>query len=233
MGFPFQWIGRKTCDQINNGNCGLNSQGLTSSCTADEGPHRALCHADTAGTLTIEDFMIDAFGFDAQQTAAIMGAHTVGAMRAVNLGFEGRNGWDRTNDELDQGYFVELVGDEAPEWQQVRLSNSNLDGIPPRFQFEASSNGIAMTMLNSDIALVRNLVEGQNLMSDGRVTCNFSGDNACDDNTPFMLFMQRYAASRSVFLADFRDALELMIENGYRRDTSCGENQVCVLTSLR
>jgi hypothetical protein len=87
-----------------------------------------------------------------------------------------------------------------------------------------------LTMLNIDIALVRNLVEGENLMSDGRVTCSFSGDNACDVNTPFSPFMQRYADSRSVFLADFRDALELMIENGYRRDISCGQNQVCVLT---
>jgi hypothetical protein len=231
--FPFQWIGRKTCDQINNGDCGLNFQGLPSSCTAEEGPRRVLCHADTAGTLTLEEFMFDAFGFDAQQTAVIMGAHTVGAMRAGNLGFEGRSGWDKTNDNLDQGYFAELVGEEAPDWTQVLRNNSNLDGIPDRFQFQSTtSNGVGLTMLNIDIALVRNLVEGENLMSDGRVTCSFSGDNACDVNTPFLPFMQRYADSRSVFLADFRDALELMIENGYRRDISCGENQVCVLTSL-
>ena len=228
--FPFQWIGRKTCDQINNGNCGRNAEGNTSPCTATGGPNRVLCHADTAGTRTINQFMQDAFGFTPQQTAAITGAHSVGAMRDVNLGFDGRQGWDLTNAELDQGYFLELVGDDAPNWRQVRRSNSGLQGIPPRFQFEATVNGRSLTMLNSDIALVRNLVEGQNLMSNGNVTCNFSGNNACSSNTPFMPFMQQYADSRSLFLADFRDALELMIENGYVRNTSCGSNQVCALT---
>jgi hypothetical protein len=160
-----------------------------------------------------------------------MGAHTVGAMRDVNLGFDGRRGWDLTNNELDQGYYLELVGDNVPVWRQVRRSNSGLQGIPPRFQYEATVNGITLTMLNSDIAMVRNLVEGQNLMPDGNVTCNFSGNNACSRDTPFMPFIQRYAQSRFLFLNDFRDALELMIENGYVRGASCGEDEVCVLTS--
>ena len=230
LDFPFQWIGRQTCDQINSGNCGRNAQGNSSPCTATGGPNRALCHADTAGTNTINQFMSNNFGFNAQQTAAIMGAHTVGAMRDVNLGFDGRQGWDLTNTKLDQGYYLELVGDSPPNWRQVRRSNSGIQGIPPRFQFEATVNGRQLTMLNSDIALVRNLVEGQNLLSNGNVTCSFSGNNACSSNTPFMASMQRYANSRSLFLADFRDALDLMIENGYRRGTSCGDNEVCMLT---
>ena len=228
--FPFQWIGRETCDQINNGNCGLNSQGNVSSCTATGGPHHELCHGDTAGTNTIDQFMQDAFGFNAQQTAAIMGAHTVGAMRHVNVGFDGRHGWDLTNDELDQGYYLELVGDDAPVWTQVLRSNSDVEGMPPRFQFQATVDNITMTMLNSDIAMVRNLVEGENLMPDGNVTCNFSGRNACSDRTPFIDYMKRYALSRFLFLNDFRDALDMMIENGYTRGRSCDVDEVCRLT---
>ena len=175
--------------------------------------------------------MRDEYGFNPQQTTAIMGAHSVGAMRDVNLGFDGRRGWDLTNNELDQGYFMRLFGNSAPDWRQVRRSNSGLPGIPPRFQFEATVNGISLTMLNSDIAMVRNLVEGQNLMPDGNVTCGFSGNNACSSNTPFMPFVQRYAQSRFLFLNDYRDALELMIENGYVRGRSCAADEVCVLTS--
>lgn len=230
--FPFQWIGRKTCEELNNNDCGVDFNGNSAGCGPFEGPHRALCHGDISGTSTIEQFMADEFGFDAQQTTAIMGAHSVGAMRAVNLGFEGRRGWDLTNDELDQGYFVELVGDdetEVPDWEQVRLSNDGLDGIPPRWQFVANVNGQSLTMLNSDIALVRNLVEGENLRSNGRVTCDF---NDCDSDTPFLPFVTRYANDLAEFLADYRDALEMMIENGYRRDSTCGEDEVCLLSSV-
>ena len=228
--FPFQWIGRKTCEELHDGDCGLNSQGNSSACTPTEGPHRSLCHADTAGTDTINEFMSSAYGFNPQQIAAIMGAHTVGAMRDVNLGFDGRHGWDRSNSKLDQGYYLELVGDNAPNWTQVQLSNSDIPGIPPRFQFQATVEGLSLTMLNSDIAMVRNLVEGENLMPDGNVTCNFSGTNACSRNTPFFDVMKRYSLSRFLFLNDFRDALDLMIENGYWRGGSCEEDEVCVLT---
>lgn len=230
--FPFQWIGRQTCEEINNGNCGRNFEGNSSPCSPTGGPNRILCHADTSGTRTIEEFMFVEFGMNAQQTTAIMGAHTVGAMRAVNLGFEGIAGWDLTNAELDHGYFAELDGPAAADWVQVRRSNNNFNGIPPRWQFQATVNGVELTMLNSDIAMVRNLEEGVNLMPDGRVTCNFSGNNACDDNTPFTPFVQEYARSRALFLPDYRDALEMMIENGYERDRVCRQGEVCVLTSL-
>lgn len=234
--FPMQWIGRKTCEELNNNNCGRNAEGRPSTCGPFGGPHRALCHADTAGTGTIQDFMAKEFGFDAQKTTAIMGAHSVGAMRDVNLGFEGRAGWDLTNDRLDHGYFVELVGergdpvDNAPNWRQVLHRNGNLRGIPDRWQYEVRVDGVDLTMLNSDVALVRNLVEGENLMENGRVTCNFQGQDQCDSNTPFMPFVIQYSDSRREFLRDYREALNLLIDNGYERNGECGRNAICVLT---
>lgn len=228
IGFPFQWIGRKTCEEINGNDCGSDSDGRPATCGPFNGPHRALCHGDIAGTSTIQQFMDDEFGFDAQQTAAIMGAHTVGAMRDVNLGFDGRRGWDMTNDVLDHGYFIELVDSDGPDWQQVRHRNDDLDGIPSRWQYEATVDGTRLTMLNSDIAMVRNLVEGENLDSDGRITCDFDD---CDRNTPFMPFMSRYADDLDDFLADYREALDMMIDNGYSRGSTCQNNEVCVLRS--
>ena len=55
--FDFQWIGRKTCEEIHRGNCGLNSRGERSPCNATGGPHRELCHGDISGTNTINQFI--------------------------------------------------------------------------------------------------------------------------------------------------------------------------------
>jgi hypothetical protein len=228
IGFPFQWVGRKTCEELNGDDCGSDSEGRSTTCGPFTGPHRPLCHGDTAGTSTIQNFMRDEFGFDAQLTAAIMGAHTVGAMRDVNLGFEGRNGWDKTNDILDHGYFIELVKN-PPAWEQVRHNNNNLDGIPSRWQYEATVDGTRLTMLNSDIVLVRNIVEGDNMDDDGRITCDF---DECSTDTPFMPFMRRYADDLDEFLVDYREALDLMIDNGYARDSTCQAGDVCELRSL-
>lgn len=236
--FPFQWIGRKTCAELNNNNCGLNSQGDFSRCDEIGGPHRELCHGDTAGTETIRQFMASEFGYTDQQTAAIMGAHTVGALRDVNLGFEGRSGWDLTNAILDQGYFIELAGSDgdpvqnAPDMIQVLHSNADLDGIPDRWQYEFTVNGVNLVMLNSDVAMVRNLIEGVNMDEDGRVSCSFKGDNQCDSDTPFMPFIEIYRNDVQTWLSDYRDALDIMIDNGYRRPGACGANEVCILQSI-
>jgi len=232
LAFPFNWIGRKTCYQLNKGNCGKNSKGQPTLCTATTGPHRVMPHGDIDGTRAIEKFMADQYGMDAQQTAALMGAHSIGAMRDVNVGFDGRRGWDSTNHELDSGYFVELVGDSnrgPSNWEQAFHNNDDLVGIPGRFQFEANVDGRGLTMLNSDIALVRKLVRGENLMSDGSVTCTFKGTDACSSDTPFFPFIQAYAQSRGIFLVDFRDALDMMIDNGYSRHSDCESGKVCRL----
>ena len=37
--------------------------------------------------------MNDHFGFDADETVALMGAHTIGRALPENSGYEGQNGW--------------------------------------------------------------------------------------------------------------------------------------------
>jgi hypothetical protein len=233
--FPFQWVGRKTCEEMHsNNNCGIGLNGQQAPCNQFSGPNREICHGDTFGTETIHQYMLKQYGFDAQQTAAIMGAHTIGRMNPKDVGFSAPNGWDLTNTVFDQGYFVELVGMPnipAADWKQVHLSNSQFS-TPPRWQFTATRRNINMNMLNADLALVRNFTEGVNLMSSGRITCDFSGSNACSNNTPFIPFVTRYANDLSTFLSDFRDALGLLTSNGYAMDKTCSSNEVCVLRSL-
>jgi hypothetical protein len=52
------------------------------------------------------DFMAEAFGYDADETVAIMGAHTLGRVLPENSGFEGENGW--VNDEFLLGKYLIL-----------------------------------------------------------------------------------------------------------------------------
>ena len=226
--WPFQWIGRKTCAELNNNVC-HDENGQRTACDKDRGPHRHLPHADI-GTDTIADFFSKEFGWNGQQTAAIMGAHSVGNMRRRTLGFDGD--WDLTNNVLDNGYYIELVGDEdddPPNFRQMVVGNSDLRSMPDRMQFEAINRGRRVSMLTADIAMARQLEEGVNLRSDGAVLCSFKGSNRCPDARVFVDHMRRYSRSTAVFLEDFRDVLYLMIDHGYRRKEKCPLGEICVL----
>jgi hypothetical protein len=232
--FPFQWIGRKTCEEINGNNCGRHESGDRRRCTATEGPHRELCHPD-AGTDGILEFFAREFGYDTRLSVAIMGAHSVGRMTRGNLGFDGPNGWDVTNGQLDNGYFIELMGrnDEpeegAPDWEFTMLDNSGLGDIPDRGQWVHETNGRQVVMLNSDIALVRNLERGVNIRDGGRVTCPFKGESRCPVADETFQHVINYRSNRERFLEDFHEAFEIMITRGYRATGSCGNGEICTL----
>jgi hypothetical protein len=80
--------GRQTCEAV--GTCRLNPP---SRC-AREGPDT---HADFPTTILttheLLDFMDQHFGFNMDETVALMGAHTLGKALPENSGYEGQNGW--------------------------------------------------------------------------------------------------------------------------------------------
>jgi hypothetical protein len=203
ISFPFQWIGRRTCGQLRNNQCGRDFNGAVTTCAANRGPHHNICHGDS-GTTKMLDFMRQQFGMNPQQVAAIMGAHTIGIMTRKELGFDSPNGWDLTNSRMDNGYFVELVGSPThtlPNWKQV-----------------------VVNMLNTDMALVRDI-------NDGSVSCSFTGNNQCGEAGQTIDTVKRYANSRQAFLEDYRDALNVMLDAGYTGRGSCAG--VCRLTVAR
>ena len=57
-----------------------------------EGPDPPLCSANL-GTEGVLKYFEEEFDFTPQETAAIMGAHTIGVARRNILGFDGPNGW--------------------------------------------------------------------------------------------------------------------------------------------
>lgn len=200
--FPLHWFGRKTC---------FNDDILG-------GPHRDLCHG-TAGTQTIQTFFQNEFGFTDHQIVAIMGAHSVGRMRRQNTGNTGT--WDLTPTRLDSGYFLEVTF-MAPDYRLVEIDNSDIVGMPNTFQWEGIANEgeddeARITMMNSDLALVMNVNDV------GEVDCEFLDDNgiACSRDTPFAPFMREFADDTELFLNDFRDVLNLLIDHGHSKANGC------------
>ena len=224
---PFTSIGRQPCEAAH----------------MTEGPNPEVCSSNI-DTDDILIFFRATFGFTPQEAAALMGAHTVGRLRRDVLGFDGPNGRTLDNALFNNGYYKELVGpgttyqeqvDNAPNWHQAFVDNSDLLGIPNRYQWEGSTNGEKIVMTNSDIALVRQLDSG-NKAENGHVGCQFVPRGGSDETTCPMarsdLFVEmvKYRNDNQRFLHDFRDAFTKMTQTGYVVDTSsCDQHGICRL----
>jgi len=141
--FVFDTYGRVSCEDTNTP-C-LNEMLEEVPCDETHGPHRPFPSPDLT-THDVLQFFEDEFGFTMEETVAIMGAHTLGKLRRENSGFEGRSGWVRREDILDNEYYEGLVGGDsvndsmeelldAPNWHQRRIDNSDIIDIPDRFQW--------------------------------------------------------------------------------------------------
>ena len=216
--FDMQWVGRKTCEQ--KVDCGRDFNGNPSTCTAMRGPHVPQAHA-TMGTRSIQSFFETEFNFSPQQVTALMGAHSVGQMSRQNSGFTGR--WDLSSTELDGGYWIELIGN-PPNFFLEDVINNDLPGMPNRRQWAGIvSADSRVTMLHTDIALVRFVDDMQN----GNSNCNFNGFNSCTQDTPFMPHARRYLASNREWLLDFRSVMNVLSEHGHEKSIICPSNSIC------
>jgi hypothetical protein len=80
--------GRKNCETV--GTCNLNPASLCASNGPDTSADFPTTILTTHGLI---NFMTDHFGFTADETVALMGAHTLGKALPINSGYEGENGW--------------------------------------------------------------------------------------------------------------------------------------------
>jgi hypothetical protein len=84
-------------------------------------------------THELTQYFQDNFGFTADQTVVIMGAHTLGDANLGNSGFDGGNGWVRNERTLDNEYYRQIVGDDgdlAVSTSYKGLCNSRLNRHP-------------------------------------------------------------------------------------------------------
>ena len=216
--FDIQWIGRKTCEERRD--CGVDFNGNPTTCTPMRGPHVGQAHA-TFGTRNLQSFFEDEFNFSPQQITALMGAHSVGRMSRENSGFSGR--WDLSEAQFDGGYWIELIGN-PPDFFLETVNNNDLAGIPNRRQYAGIvSPQSRVTMLHTDIALVRFVDDMQN----GNANCDFTGPNACTQDTPFMPHAQRYTSNNREWLFDFRDVFNILIDHGHEKRINCPFDRIC------
>jgi hypothetical protein len=164
--FHMKFIGRHNCEDLYS-QC-FDMHGNQRACTATLGPHVHLPEADVT-TEEIFHFFFEEFGFDVQETVALMGAHTLGSLNRDHSGFDGPNGWVRDNLLLDHDYYIELIGgttpdatmDElingAPPWHRIRMNNNDIPGMPNKPAWRAlppDGNGgqEEILMLNADVS---------------------------------------------------------------------------------
>lgn len=174
----FSWIGRPGCEDLNvPAACEQNS------CTQELGPHRDL-PSPSLDTHALLDFFAANFSFTPRDTVAIMGAHTLGQLKRENSGYDGQAGWVGNINRLNNAYYDDLIGGQfansteeehmnGGNWQQNEVDNSDLT-IDNKWQWERNGpvGEPPFVMLNSDIALVRDL-DGF-IGSEGNVTgCQF------------------------------------------------------------
>ena len=98
--FSLETIGRINCEDA--GNPCLDFDNEVTPCTPERGPHRELPLADIT-TADLFHFFSSEFGFNVQETVALMGAHTIGVLTRENSGFDGQDGWVVDDLVLDNG----------------------------------------------------------------------------------------------------------------------------------
>lgn len=225
--FDMEWIGRTNCEDA----C-VDGDDSCDSYAQDSGPHRDL-PSPNLDTHELIAYFRDAFDFDERDTVAIMGAHTLGTLARENSGFNGTNGWVGRVRDLDNLYYYDLVGGEdadsdfedlmdGPPWEMEFIDNVNSGySTPDRWQWSRNPDSPFM-MVNSDMAIVRDLSDGY-IGDDGEVAdCQFKCNRPAGctpERCPYAEdtfdIVAEYAYDNDAFLVDFEDAFKRMLNQGF------------------
>ena len=167
-------------------------------------PSATLGHDDTT------EFFATEFGFDANETVALLGAHTLGKASQDNSGFRGPwvNGetmyFNNEYYKVCQYYnfislqLIQKMCDSTIGWTQRDVGTDD-----SRWQWSAS--GVAF-MLNVDMSLYKDI----EVDSDGESSCDFDTCAAA----PTESVVEAYAASNDVWMADFTAVYTKMLAHG-------------------
>jgi len=223
--YNFNWYGRPVCNE--------NSL-----------PARVLPPADIT-TEGIVHFFRDEFGFSPRQTAALMGAHSIGTLSREHSGFTGNRGWDNNNRVLDSNYYNQLIGGEgnsgpvpdfdtlydAPNWNKEIVNNGNNRPIPDRQQWVRNRNqGGRLIMTNADIALVRDFSNHFNEAT-GEVSCEFKNPRrnrpACPHAAQTFFHMAEFRFDEAGWFVEFRDVYMKVLHHGSNVEWDACSNPPC------
>jgi hypothetical protein len=248
--FAFTEFGRLDCENVLDA-C-FNEDGEEHECSVKRGPFHHIPGVNT-GTHELFEFFKDEFGFNTRETVAIMGAHTIGQLARENSGIGGDHGWLLHNELLDNEYYIELVGGDgpndsleehiegAPNWLRHFESNSDLPDFPDKHVWiglPEGTDGRIIIMLNTDIAIVRDLNDDNMDPVTGEVDCNFvdrtnTRDSRCPHAQGALQEAVRYRFSNRAWLNDFEDVIIDMLRNGYTVDDSKCVDGLCELDAVQ
>jgi hypothetical protein len=147
--------------------------------------------------------------FTNDDIVAILGAHTLGGTHSDASGFvtsnSAFNSWVTSFLVLDNDFYVQLL-DTGNNWQS---------NIPAGKWLWTEDTNRDLIMLNTDIAMVRNIEP--NVDSVGQVSCDFSdtNNNGCGTANVPVTIAERYKNSNQKWLDAFAQAFEKMITVSY------------------
>ncbi|KAL7546775.1 hypothetical protein ACHAWF_010124 [Thalassiosira exigua] len=226
--FAMDWYGRPNCETLAGGT--ESPSCVDGLCKQDRGPDRTL-PSPSETTATLLHYFDNEFGLTPRETVALMGAHTLGTLARENSGYNGVNGWLGNTNQLGNGYYSSLVGGtsmsddfetkmNADNWVQVFVNNSDLS-TPDRWEWERGDNP-HFVMVNSDIALIRDLTE--KIGESGHVEscffkCRRNAGAGCDKpRCPHAVdtfdVAAEYAYDEATWFADFEAVLKKMLNHG-------------------
>jgi len=184
-------------------------------------------------------FFKDHFGFSKQESAVLIGAHTVGKAHKFGSGFDGK--WTHDTFAFNNQFFVELLN-KNNQWNQV-----NIDDTPfPQW----TNNNNQLMMLNSDLSIIAAMEDTNDIDEiTGIVTCRWEGYishdinsyNICQREETFEIALN-YARDNQLFLNDFVAAWnKLIIYNQFNLvtvdsnpfiDTRKNNNYCCIAKKI-
>jgi len=174
-GLVFQW-GRVDCDTAPYTDVDV---GL---------PSAKLDHAN------VMSFFANEFGFDDNETVALLGAHTLGRASSDNSGFSGT--WINGEANFFNNEYYKKLVDSSLTWRHRDAGTDNWQWNVPQEVF----------MLNVDVALYKD------------ITPDAVGESACDFDTcadaPTATAVEAFAASNEVWITAFTKVFTKMIAHG-------------------
>lgn len=162
----------------------------------------------TAGHNATVGFFKERFGLSPKQTLALMGVHSLGNAKRRNSGFAGA--WSHKRESLSNRFYNHLTDFT---WTQMRINTNTTSG--PRVQWTHPGFLTGVCMLNSDVALLRELTPDKDGVQAG--DC-FGRHSRCPPAPTFADF-NRYARNNTRWIDDFAQAYNIMANN-------CGRNLV-------